>query len=322
MAPLAFALAALLLLPFSALARQDAGALRMRGIELGFNLDHAEAIAAFRESIAADPNHLAGYRLVAAALWTNTLLQSGAVTVADFTGESGSAFRRRPGHELQLAVREVQRRAEALAERHERRRSRPDVDTAFQLGAAYRFLCSYAATIDGSQWQSLTTARRAYREHERVLAIDPSRADAGLTVGLYRYWVSTQPIWSRVIAKVAGLDNDRDNGIRLVEAAAAHESADQASAMFSLIVIYNQTGRYEDALKVIGELQRRFPRNRLLWLEAGTTALRAAKPLVAREALEHGLQMLAADPRPKAPGELARWQYHLGVASGALLRRR
>ena len=318
MAPLALALAALLLLPASGLARQDAEALRMRGIELGFNLDHAEAVAVFRESIAADPNHLAGYRLVAAALWTHALFQAGAVTAGDFTGEAGSSFRRPASSDLESAVAEVKRRADALAKSHERRGSRPDVDTAFQVGAAYRLLCSYAVTTDGSQWQGLTTARRAYREHERVLALDPRRADAGLTVGLYRYWVSTQRIWSRVIARVAGLDNDRDQGIRLVEAAAAHESADQASAMFSLIVIYNQTRRYADALRVIGELQRRFPRNRLLWLEEGITALRAGTPSIARTALEHGIQMLEHDPRPRAPGELARWRYHYGVSLSRL----
>ena len=54
-------------------AKRTAGALRSRGLELGFNLDHAEALAAFRAAIAADPEDPAAYLLTAAALWTHAL---------------------------------------------------------------------------------------------------------------------------------------------------------------------------------------------------------------------------------------------------------
>ena len=66
--------------------------------------------------------------------------------------------------------------------------------------------------------------------------------------------------------------------------------------------------------RVIGELQRRFPRNRLLWLEAGSTALRAGRPADANASLEEGLARLSHDPRPRAFGEDARWRYAHGAA--------
>ena len=69
---------------------------------------------------------------------------------------------------------------------------------------------------------------------------------------------------------------------------------------------------------MIGELQERYPRNRLLWLEAGNTALRAGRPANARAALEEGLARLSRDERPKALGEEARWQYAYGAALVAL----
>ena len=58
-----------------------------------------------------------------------------------------------------------------------------------------------------------------------------------------------------------------------------------------------------DRVRVIGQLQRQYPRNRLLWLEAASTALRAGRPADARQALEEGLAKLAGDPRPRAFGE-------------------
>jgi tetratricopeptide (TPR) repeat protein len=78
--------------------------------------------------------------------------------------------------------------------------------------------------------------------------------------------------------------------------------------------MYNREERYDDALRVIADLQREYPRNRLLWLEAGSTSLRAGRPADARRALEEGLAKLAADPRPRAFGELARWRYYYGSA--------
>ena len=89
--------------------------------------------------------------------------------------------------------------------------------------------------------------------------------------------------------------------------------------MFSLIAIYNQLGRYEDALKVIGDLQRRFPRNRLLWLEAAKTELRAGRagrraPL----ARARSAAWWPRSPGPSAFGELARWRYSYGVSLARL----
>ena len=65
------------------------------------------------------------------------------------------------------------------------------------------------------------SARRAYDEHERVLALDPSRKDAGLIVGTYRYVVSTLSLPMRMMAYVAGFGGGRDAASGMIEAAAA-----------------------------------------------------------------------------------------------------
>lgn len=304
---------------FSGSARESAAALRARGLELGYNLDHADALATFREAIAADPDDPTAYRLAAATLWISALFHQGAVTAEDFLGQAGSTLRRPPPNaDLQNALREALQRVDTLAAARPRNVSTSDAEVFYQIGAAYGLFASYTATIDGSLQRSLGPARRAYREHQRVLELDPQRKDAGLIVGMYRYGVSTLPAWSRLLAHIAGFGGGRERGLRLVEDAASYAGDAQANARFSLIVIYNREARYDDALRVIGQLQRQFPRNRLLWLEAGCTALRAGRPADARDALEHGLARLAADPRPRAFGELARWRYHYGVALARL----
>jgi tetratricopeptide (TPR) repeat protein len=297
-----------------------AAALRARGLDLGYNLDYEDALTAFRAAIDADPTHPAAYRLVAATMWINALFRQGAVTAEDYLGQARSEIARQPiAQELDAAFHANIDRALALAD--ERLREHPnDPDAHFQVGAAYAFLTTYKATVEGRLAGGFRTARRAYGEHERALALDPRRHDAGLTVGLYRYGVSTLSAPLRLLAGLAGFGGGRERGLHLVEEAAAYPSDVQTNARFTLIVIYNREQRYADALRVIHELQQLYPRNRLLWLEAGSTALRAGRFDEARTAIDDGMNRLSRDLRPRAFGEDARWRYYRGSALVGLHR--
>jgi tetratricopeptide (TPR) repeat protein len=298
----------------------DAEALKARGLEFGYNLDYDQALAAFRQAIAANPTDSNAHRLAAATLWISTLFKQGAVTADDFLGQARSEVARQPvAAETSAAFQTYIDRAMALAE--QRVRDRPnDADAHFQLGAAYGYLTTYKATVEGRVVGGFRTARRAYNENERALALDPTRHDAGLTVGMYRYAVSTLSAPLRLLAGIAGFGGGREKGLRLIEDAAGYPSDTQTNARFTLIVIYNREERYDDALKVIRELQQAYPRNRLLWLEAGSTALRAGHFEEARAAIAEGMDRLSRDSRPRAYGEEARWRYCLGAALVGLRR--
>jgi tetratricopeptide (TPR) repeat protein len=295
-----------------------AAALRARGLDLGYNLDHAEALEVFKEAIAADPDAPAGYRLAAATTWIAVLFEQGIITVEDYLGQArANVPRSAPTARLKAAFYDYLRQAQVLAER--RLRDHPaDADAHYQVGAAFGFEASYIATVEGRVLGSLGAARRAYSEHGRVLKLDPGRQDAGLIVGMYRYAVSELSAPLRLFAYLSGFRGGREHGLRLIEDAARYPSDVQANALFTLILLYNREGRYDAALGVIRQLQARYPRNRLLRLEAGGTALRAKRPAEARVWLEEGLAQLANDPRPRAPGEEGRWRYTYGSVLVAL----
>lgn len=291
---------------------------RARGLELGYNLDHVEAMAAFGDAIAADPSDANAYRLLAAAIWVALAFEQGAITVDDYLGQARSDLSRAaPNPVLDARFRESLGRALTLSE--QRLRDDPgDADAHYLVGAASGVLASYSSTIEGRVLGSLGPARRAYREHERVLELDPQRKDAGLVVGLYRYGVASLPAPMRLMAHLAGFGGGRERGLRLVEEAARYPSDAQPSALFMLVLLYNREARYDDALRVIGELQQRYPRNRLLWLEQGGTEMRAGHPAKARAALEEGMTRLWRDSRPRASGEEARWRFAYGTALARL----
>jgi tetratricopeptide (TPR) repeat protein len=289
---------------------------RARGLEHGYNLDRDEALAAFEDAIAADPNDPSAYRLAAATVWTQIVFEQGAISVEDYLGQAKSRHRRQPPRpELAEKFRRYIRQSLALSE--ERLRNNPtDPGAHYQVGAAFGCLASYTATVEGRVRDSLGPVRRAYKAHQRVLALDPRRKDAALIVGMTRHAVASLSAPLRLIAYLAGFDGNSDRGLRLVEEAAHYPGETRRNALFTLVLLYNREGRYDAAVQLIKELQQRYPRNRLLWLEEGNTLLRAGRPAEARAALEEGIARLARDTRPRAPGEESRWQLALESARG------
>jgi Flp pilus assembly protein TadD len=66
-------------------------------------------------------------------------------------------------------------------------------------------------------------------------------------------------------------------------------------------------------VRVLGGLRARYPRNLLLWLESASTALRAKHAQSADSLLADATRRFATDPRPRAFGERALWEYTSGI---------
>jgi tetratricopeptide (TPR) repeat protein len=318
-APLPAIAALLLAVPLAGRAQtapqESATALVTRAESLAYDLDHQEALALLRRSIALAPGDPRTHRALANVIWLNLLFQRGAVTVDHYLGSFSSAAvdLKKPPTDVDAEFRREVSKAIELAEQQVAARPN-DPQAHYDLGAAVGLQASYVATVEGRMLAGFRGARRAYDEHERVLALDPSRRDAGLIVGTYRYVVSTLSLPMRMMAYVAGFGGGRDLGIQMIEGAAAHPSDSREDALFALVLMYNRERRYDDALRSLQELRRLHPRNRLVLLEAGSTALRGARPEQAEELLTEGLRMLASDSRARIPGEEGLWRYKRGAA--------
>jgi tetratricopeptide (TPR) repeat protein len=298
-----------------------AASLRSDAFALAYNLDYPEAVAAFDKALALDPNDSATHRARAAAAWLHIIFRRGSITVDQYLGGASRRdmkMEKPPEQEAAIFTRHVNRALE-LAER--RLAANPkDSAALYDLGAAVGLQASYVATVEGRLGGAFRAARRAYDAHERVLELDPSRKDAGLTVGTYRYVVATLSLPARWVAYLAGFGGDKSMGLRLIEEASRYRSDSQVDAKFALLLLYNREARYTDALAVLRDLTTQFPRNRVLQLEAGATAIRAQQYPQAERVLSEGIERLSADARPRAFGEESMWHYKRGLARVALRR--
>ena len=291
-----------------------------RAYELAYNLDHNEAIALLKQAAEADPSSADAQRHVAVVTWLNVLFRRGSVTVDSYMGGVTRSNFKLPAPPADLDAGFKAYAANAIALAQARVDANPrDVDALYDLGAALGLQASYVATIEGKVRQGFGAARRAYNLHEKVLELNAGRRDAGLIVGTYRYVVSALSLPARWAAYIVGFGGGKEKGIELIEGASRYGET-QIDAKFALVLIYNREKRYGEALAILSELQRRFPRNRLLWLEKGATAIRAGRGAEAEAVLTEGLRKLDTDYRAKMPGERALWLYKRGAAR-VLLRR-
>jgi tetratricopeptide (TPR) repeat protein len=296
--------------------------LRIQAYDQAYNLDRDEAIATLKRASAADGEDPGVYRALASVTWLDILFRRGVVTVDDYIGHltsKGTLPVDQPPPALAATFHENAAKALAIAERQVRANPNSP-DAHYNLGSAVALQATYSATAEGQVLGGLRAARRAYNEHERVLELDPKRKDASFIVGTYRYIVSQLPLPLRWVAYIVGFGGGKERGLKMIEEAAAYPSDTQADAKFELILLYNREQRYADALRILADMRRQFPRNRLLWLESGATALRGGRPTEAEALLIEGFAKFNADPRPRSFGEEALWCHKLGVASARLGR--
>jgi tetratricopeptide (TPR) repeat protein len=303
-------------------ANPSSDRLRQRASDELYSLDDLKSIDTWRQATVADPQDAAAWRGLAGALLGHIGMLRGTVTVDSYLGRVGSrdVSLPPPPPEITREFNDAVSRAITIA--RQRVAAHPtDAGAEYELGAAVGIRASYMATVDGGVMAAFRAAREAYDAHETVLKLNPSRADAGLIVGTYRYIVAALSLPVRMFAYMAGFGGGKERGIRLVEGAAAYPGDNQSDARLALILLYTREGRFDDALKQLDVLRERYPRNRLLWLESGSTLLRANRAGDAERVLNEGLSTLARDDRPRMYGEDALWYYRRGVARAALGRR-
>jgi tetratricopeptide (TPR) repeat protein len=295
-------------------------ALRAKAANQIYSLDHDLALATFRQAVAADPQDPGAYRGLATSSWLSITFRRGNMTVDDYLGRPNrpsNAPLPKPPPETVAAFHDAIERAIAIARKRIALNPR-DADAHYQLGAAIGLRASYMATVDGSVMGAFRSAREAYDEHETVLDLAPARKDAGLIVGTYRYIVAALALPLRWVAYIAGFGGGKERGIRLIEEAAAYDGDNRTDARFALMLLYNREKRYDDALRQLAQMRELLPRNRLMWLETGSTCLRAGRPADAERFLAEGFTRFADDRRPRMFGEDALWHYKRGTARAGI----
>ena len=315
------AAAAFLLTAPAALANRASDELRARAANDLYNLDRESALSTYRQAVSVDPEDAAAYRGLASTLWLSITFRRGNMTVDDYMGRVSRTDLKLPPPpaDTAAAFKDALDRALALTRKRLAVNAKY-VNAEYELGAAVGLRASYLATVEGSVLGAFRASREAYDAHEQVLKQNPARTDAGLIVGTYRYIVAALALPLRMVAYVAGFGGGKEKGLQMIEAAAGYPGDNQTDARVALVLLYNREQRYDDALKQLARLRADYPRNRLFWLESGSTSLRAGHAADAALFFDEGIGRLTSDTRTRMFGEEALWYYKRGAVRAALGR--
>ena len=154
----------------------------------------------------------------------------------------------------------------AIAEAERMTTATPDnAEAWFYLGAAYGVRAQFrvhrverrAAARDG---------KRIKASLERALALDPAMHDAEFGLGMYRYYAGVAPAYLRFLRFLLLLPGgDRVDGLRQLERAATRGVLVRGEALYQIQILYLwYEKKWPEALDIIRDLQKRYPRNPLL----------------------------------------------------------
>lgn len=293
--------------PAESAAAQSAAfdALRKEGFNAIYNLDYATARAKFEEMIKLDPKHPASHFYLATNQWLSILYSKRRLQFRLYNDDS---FYARDEDKVDPQV-DQQFRATIdkaiLAAKVRLVKNEDDVEALYYLGAAYGMLASYEASVARRFLPALRRGSRGVDNHRKVIKLDPSYADAYLSIGLYDYILGTLPWSIKGILRLVGVKGDRKQGLKEIQTAVTKGKYANDDARIILIALYQREAKYGEALKLLEELAMKYPQNYLVSLERAAVLGRMGKSCESYAAFDQVLK----DERARAVADLIHYQY-------------
>ena len=269
------------------------------GFDHFYNLEYDQAIADFETAIAQNPNSPDLHNHLAQTLVFREMYRDGALE-SELVSGTNSFLRRpklNPAPETEKRFLDEIGKAMALSEAR-LKKDPNDTGALYALGISYGLRSDYYWVVKKAWRDSLKDATAARRLHNRITELEPNNVDARLVEGLDDYIVGSLPWGWRMLGFLVGIHGDRAKGIRTVQDVARNGKLDRIDAEIFLCALYRRENQPRQAIPLIVDLIRRFPRNFLLRLELSQMYSVAGDKTHALEAAEEVAQMKASH----APG--------------------
>jgi tetratricopeptide (TPR) repeat protein len=144
-----------------------------------------------------------------------------------------------------------------------------DADALYARGVARGFRSTYMGMAQKSWVPAIRAALASRRDHERVLALDPSYVDAKMTVGIHLYIVGSLNWAGRAMVALVGVTGNRQKGLDYLREVSRAHGTSSADAAMALSLFLRREERYPEALDLVARMTGEFPRNFLLANEFG-----------------------------------------------------
>ena len=286
--------------------------LRTEGFDALYSIDYATAQAKFEAMTKVAPGDPAGYFYIATNQWMSILnsmrrLQIGLYNSDSFYADTQDKVNPQLDKEFRAEVQKAMEVAQAKIDKNPN-----DAEAIYYLGASYGTLAGYEASVARKFISALHNGSKGVDLHRKVIKMDPSYADAYLSIGLYDYIVGTLPLPVKVLAAMGGVHGSRKRGLNELQTAVAKGKYASDDARTMLVALYEREGDYQKALELLDDLSARFPQNYLYSLERAVAMGRTGN----REQSYAAFDELLKNPRAKVVADLIHYQYGESLFNG------
>jgi tetratricopeptide (TPR) repeat protein len=188
-----------------------------------------------------------------------------------------------------------------------------NVDALYARGWVRSLRCTYVAMVERAYGTGFRLATKAKDDEEKVLQLDPNYVDAKLVVGVYSYVVGALPLPFKILIGFAGISGSKSKGIALLWDVANRGAVSSVEARTVIALFLRRESKYEDAIKVVQELEREYPHDYLFALEEANLRKDAGQGMAGVRAYQEVLTN-AAKPGYYASAQLELAYFGLGEA--------
>jgi hypothetical protein len=241
-------------------------------LEAGFhhmyNLDFASAHRTFEAWQRAHPGDPLGAASNAAAYLFDEFERLHILDLNLFSsnGRMESLDNPSPDPKIKVAFEEELNKADEIAGKI-LAQSANDRDALFARTFSDGLRANYAALIEKKNGTALEFFKSSRSIAEKLVAIDPDYSDAYLAIGIENYLLGLRSAPTRLVLRLTGAQTNKDKGIANLKRTAEKGRFLAPYARLLLVIAYLRDQDRNTAKRLLTELARDFPQNRLYRVE-------------------------------------------------------
>ena len=284
-----------------------------RAFDHFYNTEYDKAIQLFEGLAKQHPNDPFANNYLLCAVLFRELYRVGALDAETYADDDflDRKAKRPLDPATQQRIKDLIARTEALTGERLKVNDR-DVEALYARGVARAMRSTFMGMGEKAWLAAVRSAMAARRDHERVLELNPNYVDAKMSVGVHNYIIGSLNWAARTMVALVGVRGNRKKGLDYLREVARANSLASMDAKIALALFLRREEKYEEALELVRNMTREYPRSFLTALEYANLLNAAGHGREAIKQYEHILANYKARKYPVAEPEVAAWG--LGVS--------
>lgn len=241
---------------------------RALGHDHFYNLEYEASIEANRRLVAQKPDDPVAHNRLATAILYKELLRLGKLETKAFKGDNQFHAWEKPSADPKVwkEFKGILLRGRQVAEDILEADSR-DVHALYALSTNYGLESTYQFMLRTAYFGALHSSNRADKHSRESIKTHPEFIDGYLIAGTHEYVVGSLPWAVRYMVAVGGVRGSKKKGEEYVRLVAENGDLARDSARALLVLLLRREQRPLEAVPVLEDIIRDFPRNYLMHLE-------------------------------------------------------